>query len=109
PLFATVTSILLMLIGSAINPGRGSPIFWITLGGIGLAWYGRRSFTRPWDPAKLPGWALRGYQRLLAPDRWAPLRLIGGTALLLCYSLFAIRDSLFSAAGAALDTTGGPA
>jgi len=48
-----------------------------------MAWVGRSAFTRPWDPGNLLGWALGGYQRLLAPDRWAALRLIAGIVLFL--------------------------
>ena len=83
PLIATVLSGLLLFWAMAFNSGPGTPMSWITLGGIGLAWYGRSAFTRPWDPAQVLSWTLQGYRRLLAPDRWAALRLIGGIVLFL--------------------------
>ena len=82
PLFATVIGGLLFLCSWAFNPGLAT-LSWIILGGIGLAWVGRSGFTRPWDPGKFLGWTRAGYKRLLAPDRWAVLRLTGGIVLFL--------------------------
>jgi hypothetical protein len=83
PLFATVLTGLVLFLNMAFNSAPGNPLSWITLGGIGLAWVGRSAFFRPWDPAKFLGWTRDGYRRLLAPDRWAVLRLIGGIVLFL--------------------------
>lgn len=82
PLVASAFTGLLLLLTLAFNPMM-LVMCWIALGGPGLAWVGRSTFTRDWDLAKVPGWALQGYRRLLAPDRWAALRLIGGIVLFL--------------------------
>ena len=83
PLFATVLSAVALLLGMPLHFGLGSPLSWVILAGLGMAWSGRDAFTRPFVPARLPGWALDGYKRLLAPDRWAALRVIGGGLLFL--------------------------
>lgn len=62
---------------------RMMPLFYVTLAGVGMAWYSRSAFSHPWDPPKLFGRMLDGYKRLLAPDRWAGLRLVGGSLLFL--------------------------
>jgi len=100
PLFATLLSGLLLILGMVFNPRFGVGLSWVTLAGLGMAWYARSEFTRPWNPAKIFGWTRHGYQRLLAPDRWAWLRLIDGIALFLGGIAFmlllgtAILDSL---------------
>jgi len=83
PLLASVLSGLVLILGMPYHSGLGSPGSWIVLGGLGMAWYGRSAFTRPWDPGNFLGWTLGGYKRLLAPDRWAALRLIAGVVLFL--------------------------
>jgi len=82
PLVATVLCALGILFDRVFND-RSIPLFYVTLAGLGMAWYSRSAFTRPWDPRKLSGAILRGYARLLAPDRWAGLRLVGGIVLFL--------------------------
>lgn len=82
PLVASAFAGLLLFLTLAFNPVM-LVLCWIVLGGPGLAWVGRSTFTRDWDLANLPLWALQGYRRLLAPDRWAALRLIGGIVLFL--------------------------
>ena len=54
--------------------------FWIVLFGVGAAWAGRNSFTRPWDLFQFPGWALGGLRRLIRKDRFAVLRILCGLA-----------------------------
>ena len=99
PLLATVLSGLVLILGMPFHSGWGSPGSWVVLGGLGMAWYGRSAFTRPWDPGNFVGWSLLGYKRLLAPDRWAALRLIGGIVLFLGGIAFMV------AAGTALSST----
>ncbi len=99
PHIATGLSGLVLILGMPFHSGLGSPGSWIVLGGLGMAWYGRSAFTRPWDPGNLLGWTLSGYKRLLAPDHWAALRLIAGIVLFLGGIAFMV------AAGTALSST----
>jgi len=68
----------------------GSPLSWLTFGGIALAWVGRDRFTRDLDASKVLDWALQGYRWLLRPDRWAALRLIVGVILFLAGIVFMV-------------------
>jgi len=99
PLIASVISGLVLILGMPFHSGLGSPGSWVVFGGLGMAWYGRSAFTRPWDPGNLLGWTLGGYKRLLAPDRWAALRLIAGIVLFLGGIAFMV------VAGTALSST----
>ena len=83
PLGASILSVIGYLIATLLNDRMGTVMIWPIVGGLGMAWYARSSFTRPWDPAKLFSWTLGGYKRLLRPDRWAGLRLAGGVLLFL--------------------------
>ncbi len=68
PLAATVFCAFALILEQVLDL-RMLPLFYVTLGGLGMAWYARSAFTRPWDSVKLFGWVLHGYKRLLAPDR----------------------------------------
>jgi len=83
PHLATATLVIVRVVDAIGNPGPTSRVSWITFGGIVLAWIGRSAFTREWDAAKVPGWTLQGYRRLLRDDRWAALRVIAGIVLFL--------------------------
>jgi len=83
PLLATALSGVVLILGTPFHSGIGSPGSWLVFGGLGMAWYARSAFTRPWDPGQFLGSTLQGYRRLLAPDRWAGMRLIGGILLFL--------------------------
>ena len=83
PIAASVISGLLLILGGVLHAGMSAGYFWVLAGGTGLAWFGRSAFRNAWTPARLAGWTLEGYRRLLAPDRRARLRLIAGIVLFL--------------------------
>jgi len=92
PHAATAIVALVWVLDKLGNPRPGSPLSWLTFGGIALAWVGRSGFTRDLEGSKVLGWAVQGYRRLLRPDRWAALRLIAGVILFLAGILFMVAS-----------------
>lgn len=83
PYAATAACVAVLVMSMIFDAAMGSGLFWIPAFGAGMAWYGRRQFDRRWDARQFPRWVLRGYLRLVAPDRFAILRIIGGLVLFL--------------------------
>lgn len=83
PYVASGACVAVIVVAALFNPAMGSGLFWIPAFGAAMVWYGRRQFDRRWDARQFARWALRGYARLLAPDRFAILRIVGGLVLFL--------------------------